>query len=256
MRLTLQGNGVTASYNMVVAPRRKLDRKKSATAAENKYIGFATNMPWVDVIVYTGRWGVEPGYANVEAMRAKTRSRKVGGGGGRLFCFFVLVTCVQHLGGRKGVHAGDGGVPGAPPTDRDPAGLQGDPSRDNRGYRARAAARGIAGLISVRIRRGRGHIAHRTGGNARPDGARAACAPRRGWGRARPSRQRNATCRVAPVPLIVNAAALRGGRLAVTHRQESQTLMRKPSVWDLACPSPKVYGSLLGLAAYRANNKR
>ena len=84
MRLTIRGDGVAASYNMVVAPRRKIYRKKSAAAAENKHVGFATNMPRVDVIVYAGRWGVESGYANVEAMRARTRSRKLGA---RPFCF-------------------------------------------------------------------------------------------------------------------------------------------------------------------------
>lgn len=81
---TLAGSGATAPYNMVVVERRRRDPKKTPTAPENRYIGFATNMPWVDVIVYAVRWGIESGYARVEAMRAKTRSRRPGA---RLFCF-------------------------------------------------------------------------------------------------------------------------------------------------------------------------
>ena len=46
-------------------------------------IGFATNMQWVDVPHYALRWGIETGYAKIEAMRAKTRSRNTGA---RLFC--------------------------------------------------------------------------------------------------------------------------------------------------------------------------
>ena len=60
VRLALQGNGAAVPYNMVAAPRRKLDRKKPPTAAENKHVGFATNTPRVDVIVYAGRWAWSP----------------------------------------------------------------------------------------------------------------------------------------------------------------------------------------------------
>ena len=81
---TLAGSGETAPYNMVVVERRSRDSKKAPTAPENRFIGFATNMPWVDVIIYAVRWGIESGYAKVEAMRAKTRSRRLGA---RLFCF-------------------------------------------------------------------------------------------------------------------------------------------------------------------------
>ena len=81
---TLAGSGTAAPYNMVIVERRRRDPKKAPTAPENRYIGFATNMPWVDVIVYAVRWGIESGYARVEAMRAKTRSRRPGA---RLFCF-------------------------------------------------------------------------------------------------------------------------------------------------------------------------
>ena len=81
---TLAGSGEAAPYNMVVVERRRRDSRKAHAAPENRYIGFATNMPWVDVIIYAVRWGIESGYARVEAMRAKTRSRRLGA---RLFCF-------------------------------------------------------------------------------------------------------------------------------------------------------------------------
>ena len=82
---TLKGADGTASYNMVVTTRRKRDSGKSKSKApEDRFIGFATNMPWVDVIIYAVRWGVESAYAQIEAMRAKTRSRNPGT---RLFCF-------------------------------------------------------------------------------------------------------------------------------------------------------------------------
>ena len=81
---TLAGSGETAPYNMVIVERRSRDSKKAPAAPENRYIGFATNMPWLDVIIYTVRRGIESGYAGVEAMRAKTRSRRPGA---RLFCF-------------------------------------------------------------------------------------------------------------------------------------------------------------------------
>ena len=60
VRLALQGSGAAAPYDMVAAPRRKPDRKKPPTAAENKHVGFATNTPRVDVIAYAGRWAWSP----------------------------------------------------------------------------------------------------------------------------------------------------------------------------------------------------
>lgn len=81
----LEGAEGTAPYNMVVVDRRRRDRGKSgSTAPEDRLIGFATNLPWVDVIIYAVRWGIESAYAQIEAMRAKTRSRNPGA---RLFCF-------------------------------------------------------------------------------------------------------------------------------------------------------------------------
>ncbi len=81
----LKGADGTATYNMVVTARRKRDPGRSESKApEDRFIGFATNLPWVDVIIYAVRWGIESAYAQIEAMRAKTRSRNPGA---RLFCF-------------------------------------------------------------------------------------------------------------------------------------------------------------------------
>lgn len=81
----LEGADGTAPYNMVVVARRRREKGKSgSTAPEDRLIGFATNLPWVDVIIYAVRWGIESAYAQIEAMRAKTRSRNPGA---RLFCF-------------------------------------------------------------------------------------------------------------------------------------------------------------------------
>ena len=81
----LEGADGIAPYNMVMAVRRRREKGKSvSTAPEDRIIGFATNLPWVDVICYAVRWGIESAYAQIEAMRAKTRSRNPGA---RLFCF-------------------------------------------------------------------------------------------------------------------------------------------------------------------------
>ena len=69
---------------MIITERKNLDPKKDAELPEEKYIGIATNLNWIDPTVYSVRWGIESGYAMLESMRAKTRSRKVGA---RLFCF-------------------------------------------------------------------------------------------------------------------------------------------------------------------------
>ena len=46
-------------------------------------------MPWVDVIIYAVRWGIESAYAWIDAMSTKTHSRNPGGG--RLFCFIYAL---------------------------------------------------------------------------------------------------------------------------------------------------------------------
>ncbi len=85
---TLTGYNATASYNMVIAKRKRYDSKKDEKLPEVQYIGFATNLPWIDVIAYAVRWGIESGYAMIESMRAKTRSREPGA---RLFCFLYTL---------------------------------------------------------------------------------------------------------------------------------------------------------------------
>ena len=85
----LEGADGTAPYNMVVAARRKRDPGKAQSRApQDRFIGFATNMPWVDVIIYAVRWGIESAYAWIEAMRTKTNSRNPGA---RLFCFIYAL---------------------------------------------------------------------------------------------------------------------------------------------------------------------
>ena len=88
-RESVSGNSITnsggysAAYTMIITDRKKRE-KRSADEPKDRYIGFATRMQWVDVAHYALRWGIETGYAKIEAMRAKTRSRNTGA---RLFCF-------------------------------------------------------------------------------------------------------------------------------------------------------------------------
>ena len=51
---------------------------------KEKFIGFATSLPHININQYSSRWGIETGYSMIEAMRAKTRSRDAGA---HLFCF-------------------------------------------------------------------------------------------------------------------------------------------------------------------------
>ena len=82
-------DGRSAPYTMIITDRKKRE-KRSADDPKDRYIGFATSMQWVDVAHYALRWGIETGYAKIEAMRAKTRSRNTGA---RLFCFiYSLMT--------------------------------------------------------------------------------------------------------------------------------------------------------------------
>ncbi len=85
---TLTGYNATASYSIAIAKRKKCNSKKDEKLPENMYIGFATNLPWIDVIVYAVRWGIESRYAMIESMRAKTGSREPGA---RLFCFLYTL---------------------------------------------------------------------------------------------------------------------------------------------------------------------
>lgn len=79
----LIGSGRQVPYHMVITDRKKRG-KKPAILPKEKFIGFATSLPHIDINQYSSRWGIETGYSMIEAMRAKTRSRDAGA---RLFCF-------------------------------------------------------------------------------------------------------------------------------------------------------------------------
>ncbi len=57
----LEGAGGTAPYTVVIAACHKREHGKfGSTAPQDRFIGFTTNMPWVDVIICAVRWGIEP----------------------------------------------------------------------------------------------------------------------------------------------------------------------------------------------------
>ena len=159
----LKGADGTATYNMVVTARRKRDPGRSESKApEDRFIGFATNLPWVDVIIYAVRWGIESAYAQIEAMRAKTRSRNPGA---RLFCFIYSADDLQCLGNGQDPaevpHLRT--VPVAPPGDDHPADLQGDRRGARRWTRTASRRRiqlGIGPRRHQRGWRGTGDAAH------------------------------------------------------------------------------------------------
>ena len=62
------------SYYAAVTDRKRRKSSKS-DAPENRFIVFATNARWVDVVKYGKRWGMETGYKMIEHMRAKTSSQ-------------------------------------------------------------------------------------------------------------------------------------------------------------------------------------
>ena len=83
----LKGSGRCIPYTIIIDRRKKKkskDSKKETPTPEEMFIGFATNDPDMDIAKYSSRWGIETGYAMVENMRAKTRSRDAGA---RLLCF-------------------------------------------------------------------------------------------------------------------------------------------------------------------------
>ena len=85
----LSGAGGSVSYTLVIDERRRRKKSpKSDPPPEEKYIGFATSVPDIDVRVYGHRWVVETGYSKAEAMRPRTRSRNKGA---RLFCFLYAL---------------------------------------------------------------------------------------------------------------------------------------------------------------------
>ena len=92
----LKGSGRCIPYTIIIDRRKKkkdsskkgkkkgIDSKKEPPTPEEMFIGFATNDASMDIAKYSSRWGIETGYAMVENMRAKTRSRDAGA---RLLCF-------------------------------------------------------------------------------------------------------------------------------------------------------------------------
>ena len=80
-------DGVSATYTMIITERTRR-KKNSKDEPKNRYIGFATNEPDVDIAKYGQRWGIETGYKMLEAMRPRTRSRNIAA---RNFCFLYAV---------------------------------------------------------------------------------------------------------------------------------------------------------------------
>ena len=72
---------------MIITERTRR-KKSSKNEPKNRYIGFATNAPDIDVALYSKRWGIETGYKMLEAMRPRTRSQNIAA---RNFCFLYAV---------------------------------------------------------------------------------------------------------------------------------------------------------------------
>ena len=76
-----------APYILIITKRRSA--KKQSTEPKENFIGFATNVPDVDIAEYCKRWGIETGYSMIEKIRVWTRSKKICA---RVFCFaFTLL---------------------------------------------------------------------------------------------------------------------------------------------------------------------
>lgn len=69
----ITGVDLTVPYAMIITKRKK----KESEAIEDRYIGFASNNPNVNITKYQYRWGIETGYRMVEDGRAKTHSKNV-----------------------------------------------------------------------------------------------------------------------------------------------------------------------------------
>ena len=78
----LRGKKGKARCFLHITERKKC--KNPEAAPKEKYIGFVTSVPDINLDLYADRWGIETGYSKVESMRAKTRSRNPTA---RLFCF-------------------------------------------------------------------------------------------------------------------------------------------------------------------------
>lgn len=83
----LNGSGKKVPYILIITNRRRT--KDSLTEPKDKFIGFATNVPDIDIVEYDKRWGIETGYSMIEKIRVWTRSKKTSS---RVFCFaFTLL---------------------------------------------------------------------------------------------------------------------------------------------------------------------
>ena len=71
----LNGSGRQVPYILIITKRRSA--KKSPTEPKEKFIGFATNVPDIDIAEYGKRWGIEMGYSMIESIRVRTRSKKI-----------------------------------------------------------------------------------------------------------------------------------------------------------------------------------
>ena len=71
---------------MIDERRRRKKNPKSDPPPEEKYIGFATSVPDIDVRMYGHHWVVETCYSKVEAMQPRSRSKWT-----RLFCFLYAL---------------------------------------------------------------------------------------------------------------------------------------------------------------------
>ena len=86
----ISGVAGTIPYTMIVTKRKKPKKPKKGKELlpHEKYIGFATNKPDLDVEEYARRWGIETGYRMIENVRARTHSKDPVV---RLLCFVYSV---------------------------------------------------------------------------------------------------------------------------------------------------------------------
>ena len=87
LKVEIKGlDGIITTYYMNITERKKRSKKikDRELRPEEKYIGFATNLPGTDIEIYDSGWRIETGYRMVEDIRSKTRSRN---SAARTFCF-------------------------------------------------------------------------------------------------------------------------------------------------------------------------
>lgn len=67
--------GKAVPYTIIITQRKKKRKKNVDLLPHEKYIGFATNVPDIDVKQYKKRWGIETGYRMIQDTRARTHSK-------------------------------------------------------------------------------------------------------------------------------------------------------------------------------------